>query len=251
MRVIWSHVLADSIPAHAIPLDENFFDLGGHSILATRLIFEIRKAFVVEDAPLGWIFERPTIRELAAAVDELRNADMGLTFKENGDPLMTSAVLPGAPGEALQAKPPAAPALEYGADCEILLSELRETYAAVPADFASRPLTVFLTGATGFLGAFVLRELLRHEGKVGKVVCLIRGSDSHRALNRLKESSKDRGVWDDTWVTSQRLEVVVGDLTKEKFGLEMDVYDRVAAEADVVLHNGALVSAFLTVSFSN
>ena len=63
-----------------IPLDESFFDLGGHSILATRLIFEIRKVFVV-NAPLGLIFEQPTIAGLVAAVEALRNADLGLAYE--------------------------------------------------------------------------------------------------------------------------------------------------------------------------
>ena len=63
-----------------IPLDESFFDLGGHSILATRLIFEIRKVFVV-NAPLGLIFEQPTITGLVAAIEALRNADLGLAYE--------------------------------------------------------------------------------------------------------------------------------------------------------------------------
>ncbi len=49
MRELWSKILPNA--PHPLPLQESFFDLGGHSILATRLIFEIRKTFVV-DAPL-------------------------------------------------------------------------------------------------------------------------------------------------------------------------------------------------------
>ncbi|TFY78984.1 hypothetical protein EWM64_g5026 [Hericium alpestre] len=45
MQAIWTRILPNA--PSPIPLDESFFDLGGHSILATRLIFEIRKAFVV------------------------------------------------------------------------------------------------------------------------------------------------------------------------------------------------------------
>ena len=53
IQAIWTRILTNT---SSIPLDENFFDLGGHSILATRLIFEIRKAFLV-DAPLGLVFD--------------------------------------------------------------------------------------------------------------------------------------------------------------------------------------------------
>jgi L-aminoadipate-semialdehyde dehydrogenase len=43
------------------------------------------------------------------------------------------------------------------------------------------------------------------------------------------------------WVSSGRLEVVVGDLALSQLGLGKDDWDRVASEADVVVHNGALV----------
>ena len=79
VRAIWASILPNA--PQPIPLDESFFDLGGHSILATRLVFELRKAFVV-DAPLGLVFDAPTIAGLAAAVDTLRNADLGLNSGE-------------------------------------------------------------------------------------------------------------------------------------------------------------------------
>ncbi len=53
----------------------------GIPFLATRLIFEIRKTFVV-NAPLGLIFDEPAISGLVKAVEALRNADLRLTYKE-------------------------------------------------------------------------------------------------------------------------------------------------------------------------
>jgi acyl carrier protein len=52
-----------------VGLDDNFFLLGGHSLLGTQLIARIADAFKIKLA-LRTLFERPTIRELAAAVDE-------------------------------------------------------------------------------------------------------------------------------------------------------------------------------------
>ncbi|THH11455.1 hypothetical protein EW146_g8036 [Bondarzewia mesenterica] len=228
MQNLWSKILPNA--PSPIAVDESFFDLGGHSILATRLIFEIRKAFVV-NAPLGLIFEQPTISGLASAVDDLRNSDLGLA---NGAP---SATLP----PAKNAKKAAPPVVEYGNDYETLLSKLRPSYPPLPADFSSRMLTVFLTGATGFLGAFILRDLLSQEDRVHKVICLVRASSPEKALQRLREGATDRGVWDEQWLNSGRLEVVHGDLDQELFGLGKGVWDRVSNEADVILHNGALV----------
>ena len=233
MCTIWASILPNA--PKTIPLDESFFDLGGHSILATRLIFEIRKTFVVE-APLGLIFDHPTITGLATAVDALRDPDFGMAYNDAETPAPTAVV----DGVMVPAKSPAA--VPYGQDFEALVHRLRPSYPPVPEDFKSCAATVFLTGATGYLGAFVLRDLLQRLDRVRKVICLVRAASVDQGLARLREGSSDRGVWDEQWVTSGRLEVVVGDLGLELFGMGNDVWSRVGAEADVVLHNGALVS---------
>ncbi|KAJ6631061.1 alpha-aminoadipate reductase Lys1p [Mycena sp. CBHHK59/15] len=234
LRQIWASMLPN-VP-QPIPSDESFFDLGGHSILATRLIFEIRKVFVV-DAPLGLVFDRPTIAGLVGAVDALRYADLGFSYKQPDAP--SSSNLLAVPGAQEPTSAAASP--EYGDDYEKLLPHLQDSYSALPVDFDAKPLTVFLTGATGFLGAFVLRDLLSRHTRVKKVICLARASDVQKGLQRLKEGSTDRGVWSDDWVSSGRLEVVTGDLGVEFFGMGKDGWAQIADQADVVLHNGALV----------
>jgi L-aminoadipate-semialdehyde dehydrogenase len=234
MRIIWSRILPS--PPSPIPFDENFFDLGGHSILATRLIFEIRKTFVV-NAPLGMIFDEPTITGLSKAIDSLRNADLGLTG---------ALVNPAAQNDT--EKPSAKiPPVNYSQDFESLRSMLRPSYPQPAFPATGDGVTVFLTGATGFLGAFILRSLLLHE-RIKKVICIVRSTTDGKAAERLMQSSSDRGVWDECWIRTGRLEVLCGDLDKEAFGLNPREWDRITGEADVVLHNGALVriSTFLS-----
>jgi L-aminoadipate-semialdehyde dehydrogenase len=219
MRAIWSSILPSS--PMPIPLVESFFDLGGHSIQATRLIFEIRKTFVV-DVPLGLVFEHPTIRELAAAVDSIRTSDLGFN---------TVATTEASPSKHNKA---------YAEDYQSLLSRLKLVYDA-PRLVPDQKICIFLTGATGFLGAFVLKDLLDRKDAVLKVICLVRATDADQGLSRLREACRDRAVWDEHWVSEHRLDVVIGDLKEEFFGMENDTWDRVASEADVIVHNGALV----------
>lgn len=61
---IWQEILQ----LEAIPKDANFFDMGGHSLSATRVISRIRDGFGVL-LPLRSIFEAPTLQRLAAKID--------------------------------------------------------------------------------------------------------------------------------------------------------------------------------------
>ncbi|GAA5979580.1 hypothetical protein JCM11641_007876 [Rhodosporidiobolus odoratus] len=222
---IWLKLLPS--PPSEIPLDDSFFDLGGHSILATRLIFELRKA-LVPGAPLGLVFDFPTIRSLAQELDSLRNADLGFAKTSHGT----------ASGATLASNVDN----EYSEDAEKLVGTLKASYEKpAPVD---GPQTVFLTGATGFLGAFILRDLLdrsRRGGQVKKVICHVRAKEAGKAIQRLRESGEGRAAWDEKWVEEGRLEVVVGDLEGEKIGMSEEDWKRVADEADVIVHNGAVV----------
>ncbi|KAG9118694.1 large subunit of alpha-aminoadipate reductase [Ceratobasidium sp. 392] len=225
LHSIWQSLLPS--PPSSIPLDENFFDLGGHSILATRLVFDIRKQFVVP-APLGLVFDKPTIRGLAKEIDILRGEDFGIA-KEKLQ----------AAKETTIAEEPVA--VNYAADLDVLVPTLKEQYAALPDTYSSGPLTVFLTGATGFLGSFILKDLLSRSDRVKKVICHVRAKDAASAATRLKDSMNDRDLWSEDWVIQGRLEAVAGDLAAEKLGLDETIWDRVAQEADAIVHNGAMV----------
>ncbi|WP_208625104.1 phosphopantetheine-binding protein, partial [Xanthomonas sacchari] len=67
IATIWQELLG----LEQIGRQDNFFELGGHSLLVMQLVIRIREQFQV-DVVLRALFERPTLMELAAAVDELQ-----------------------------------------------------------------------------------------------------------------------------------------------------------------------------------
>jgi amino acid adenylation domain-containing protein/non-ribosomal peptide synthase protein (TIGR01720 family) len=70
---IWAQVLG----LEKIGVNDNFFDLGGHSLIATRVISQIRQVFEVE-IPLRRLFELPTVSELAKEIQTAIKADKRL-----------------------------------------------------------------------------------------------------------------------------------------------------------------------------
>jgi amino acid adenylation domain-containing protein len=69
LAAIWSDVLG----VERVGVADDFFELGGHSLLATQAISRVRQAFAVE-VPLRALFEGPTVRELALAVERARGS---------------------------------------------------------------------------------------------------------------------------------------------------------------------------------
>jgi amino acid adenylation domain-containing protein len=65
---IVANILSDVLGLDRVGLHDNFFESGGHSLLASQVVSRLRKAFNVE-LPVRWIFDSPTVLELAARVE--------------------------------------------------------------------------------------------------------------------------------------------------------------------------------------
>lgn len=100
---------------------------------------------------------------------------------------------------------------------------------------------LFLTGATGFVGAFLLNELL--DRTASEVVCLVRAPNEADGLRRIRQNLSAYDL--SPWVVEQRVKVVIGDLSKRLLGLTQEGFDRLASGVDVIYHNGADVNLVL------
>jgi acyl carrier protein len=69
---IWTEILSlDSVGVH-----DNFFDLGGHSLAATRVVSQVIKQFQLE-LPLQSLFQSPTVAEMAAVINHPQGKQLG------------------------------------------------------------------------------------------------------------------------------------------------------------------------------
>ncbi|MFH9862564.1 thioester reductase domain-containing protein [Streptomyces sp. NPDC017202] len=207
-------VLGHSDPS-SLAVEQPFSGLGFDSLTAV----ELRNRLAAEldlRLPGTLVFDHPTPRALA---EFLRTA---LTDGADGTGDGTAASAAGREGE------------DHAA--EIRLDEAIRPAAEVVRQ-VDDPAEIFLTGATGFLGAFLLRDLAR--ATRGTLHCLVRARDAADGLRRLRENLEYYRVWDE--VDPARIKVVVGDLAEPRFGLGEEEFDALARTVDVVYHGGAQV----------
>ncbi|MFB8139402.1 thioester reductase domain-containing protein [Streptomyces parvus] len=175
-------IWAELFGAPAIGPDDEFGALGGTSLLSVRMGLEVhaRLGVLVNLHRAGG--SRATVRKLAAMVRAGQRATDATPGGEGDDGEI-------ADGEGAL----------VDADLALPLGEVSS---------ATAPGTdVFLTGATGFLGAFLLHQLLAGTGH--RVYCLVRADSEAEGERRLREAAASYGLPDSEF---DRVRVVTGDL---------------------------------------
>ena len=110
---------------------------------------------------------------------------------------------------------------------------------------------VLLTGATGFVGRFFLRELLRQNDRV-IVHCLVRAESAAHGLERIRGALEHAEVWEDDF--APRLHALPGDVLAERFGLSDVAFDDLSRRIDAVYHvaaNVGLVQSYADIREAN
>ncbi|KAL3438496.1 hypothetical protein BDV09DRAFT_159964 [Aspergillus tetrazonus] len=220
---IWASRISN-VTAAMIGPDDSFFDLGGHSILAQQMFFDLRRKWRGIDISMNAIFRSPTLRAFAAEIDRLLSAE---SFTSNNETAANSTAAANEPND------------EYSRDARKLVDTLPQSFPTRTEDMLSAEPTIFLTGATGFLGAHILRDLLTRKSPSAKVIALVRGKSAEQALARIRSTCRAYGFWDESWTS--RLECITGSLGDPRFGLTDAAWDDLTNRVDAVIHNGALV----------
>jgi thioester reductase-like protein len=192
---------------------QSLHDMGLDSLMAVELTSMIRAELQVE-LPIRALIEDPSIDSIAALLIEQLVPD---TSKAN-----TKADVP-------------ANVLDLNAEA-VLDPAISPDNAHIEA--VGEPASILLTGATGFLGAFLLQELL--DQTQADIYCLVRSPDTESGKARLQNNLETYDLWNEHY--SSRIIPVLGDLGQPQLGLSTEQFERMANQIDAIYHNGALLN---------
>lgn len=207
---IWEELLHTK----PIGLSDNWYDKGGSSLTSTMLLSRMRQVFQME-VNIQQFFVDPTVTGLLKLVREKGNASVAHSLTD---------------------------VLEH--DASTLDASISGTSPSLlPFDPEAAPVNVFITGVTGFLGAFILHAVLESL-PTANVYCLVRAKTDADATARIFKNLDTYRLLDNAnledWM--ERVVPVVGDLSVENFGLSTARFYDLSTVIDCIIHNGALVN---------
>jgi amino acid adenylation domain-containing protein/thioester reductase-like protein len=151
LRALWAELL--ELPAEDIATDESFFNLGGHSILLSQLLLNIRQSFG-RSLSINRFIEAPTLITLAKLLDDSEQSD-------------TSTLSPQA----------------------FIDAEAQLNLEPLPLSQSGDAHKVLVTGANSFLGVHIVEALLVWGAT--EVACLVRESGGQSAAERFAQALRD------------------------------------------------------------
>jgi amino acid adenylation domain-containing protein/thioester reductase-like protein len=196
---LWSDILNLA----QIGIHDDFFNLGGNSLLLSQLLLTIREKLHSE-IHFSLFLKNPTIASLAELITKkLTNV---LDEDYNRRFLKDTQLSP-----------------EIGFKSKII--KPRKTTS------------IFLTGANGFLGTHLLHEL--HRNKHLTIYCLVRANNLPEGKKIIEDSI---ALYNLGFAIDDRIIPILGDLSKPYLGISQDLYLFLTKEIDEIYHNGAFVN---------
>lgn len=236
---------ASTLPLGRAEPDDDFFAAGGSSLLAVQLVARVQQTLALDQRHSYHLVTRllnePTLKAFTTAVAEAAEGLVEKGAEEATEEVAREAVQQGVQ-QAVQgtAHVPAAgrPAASVDRWRPDLWWDMPPVGGSGPSPDWRSPRRVFLTGATGFVGAYLLRELL--DRTEADVHALVRARDAGHAMDRLARAQTRYGITRP--LPLHRVRPLVGDLTRPRLGLTAQDWEGEAAAADVIHHCGAEVN---------
>lgn len=253
---IWAELL--ELPPEELSATDSFFEVGGHSLLATKLVGLVNTKFGLEPEGLNIIqvMEDPTIRGMADLVLQKQQGGSAISSSTTSTKVVDLIT------EGSSLDPSIYPFPTRKGDT---MSRFRLEATALMS-----PRVVFLTGATGYLGAHILAELLQTGVTV---LALARANTNEAAKDRILKTLKKYHLLDglESRTTSTnnqpgnqenqspqlhdenhddhherlvdtKLVAVAGDFSKPLLGMDNMQFKSLALEIDSIIHCGAEVN---------
>lgn len=193
--------------------NDNFFDIGGDSLLVAIVTTELQKHFKTK-VYMRDLYQYPTLESYASIIDNRL-----------------------ASGET-------AVAIE---DVEPYIALQKDVY--LPEDFSFKrrfdgstlvnQQSVLLTGSTGFVGIHLLQELLVSTN--AKVYCLVRATDDYHAREKIMQTFAAYNLEIHPLYKS-RIIPITGDFSENCLGISPGLYTELANEIEVIYHSGSSVN---------
>ena len=218
-------------PDSELSTGDNFFDIGGHSLLATRLLSKINEHWFATNPTfkLKDVMGVPTVIGIGLNIQEHLNGNGSSRNNESKEETLNLD----AEAHLLDASIYPA-ATRKGAS----LSRYRRNKALMV------PNTIFLTGATGYLGVHILAELISNT--TCDVVCVVRAKTNEAAMKRitntLSKYNLSIGSNGNANDDNGRVVALAGDLSKPLLGMDSKLFKEVATGIDSIIHCGAEVN---------
>jgi len=212
IQKLWAHAL-EVAPA-TIKNDSDFFDLGGHSLSAVTLTLDIEE-FLERELEGTEVYDYPIFSDFLSNIRD-----------DSNDPKEHSKLL------------------RFWDDASVPFSEFihqrHDPLDNVPTYIGS-PSAILITGATGFLGGFLLDSIANTLSPDTKIYCLVREASETTTNNRLHNSLLERGI-DNLSATGNRVITLQGDIEKPCLGLDDNVYGQLSDEVGSIFHCAANVN---------
>ncbi len=207
-----------------------FIDLGGDSLSALSFSNLLTDIFGVE-VPVGVVINPAgDLQQLANYIDNQRHS---------GAKRPTFAAVHGSDSTEVYAS-------------DLTLDKFIDGHTLETAPTLPRPTgevrTVLLTGATGYLGRFLVLEWLeRLAASGGKLICIARGTDATQARKRIEDAldTDPDLIQRFRELTADHLEVLPGDIGEPNLGLDQQTWNRLADTVDLIVHPAAHVNHVL------